>query len=143
MPSIAVLAGTSLALSLPAGLSSLSAHGPHGFTEILYAFTSCANNNGSAFAGLNANTPFYNIALGMAMLIGRFLVIIPVMVIAGSLAAKKITAVSSGTFSTTNGTFAILLLGVLIIVAGLTFFPALTLGPILEHLLLIKNQILF
>ena len=143
LPPIAILVGTSLALSLPIGLSSLSTQGPHGFTEVLYAFTSCANNNGSAFAGLNANTSFYNFWLGIVMLIGRFLVIIPVMVIAGSLAAKRITAVSSGTFSTMNTTFAVLLLGVILIVAGLTFFPALALGPILEHLLLISHKILF
>lgn len=143
MPSIAILAGTSLALSLHAGLSGLSAAGPHGFSEVLYAFTSCAANNGSAFAGLNANTMFYNLMLGFTMLIGRFLVIIPALVIAGSLAAKKITPSTSGTFSTSNMTFAILLLGVIIIVAGLTFFPALALGPIIEHLLFVRHMVLF
>jgi K+-transporting ATPase ATPase A chain len=125
------------------GLSSITSAGPHGFSEILYAFTSCGANNGSAFAGLNANTPFYNLILGVTMLIGRFAVIIPCLMIAGSFAGKKTVAVSPGTFPTNNLTFASLLLGVILIVAGLTFFPALALGPILDHLLLFHHQILF
>jgi K+-transporting ATPase ATPase A chain len=105
-------------------------------SEILYAFTSAAGNNGSAFAGLNANTIFYNLTLGIGMIIGRFGVIIPVMAIAGSMAGKKITPVSAGTFRTDNALFIGLLLAVILIVGGLTFFPALSLGPIIEHLLL-------
>ena len=139
IPSITILLGTSLALQLPAGLASLSTHGAHGFSEILYAFTSAAGNNGSAFAGLNANTAFYNLILGIVMLIGRFGVIIPCLVIAGSIANKKIIPASTGTFSTTNLTFAVLLLGVIIIVGGLTFFPALVLGPVTEHILLMRG----
>lgn len=143
IPSIVILLGTSLALQTTAGLASLSSHGPHGFTEILYAFTSAAGNNGSAFAGLNANTLFYNLVLGTVMLMGRFGVIIPCLVIAGSLSEKKRIPVSSGTFSTTNMTFAILLLGVILIVGGLTFFPALVLGPVMEHMAMIQNHLLF
>jgi potassium-transporting ATPase potassium-binding subunit len=105
-------------------------------SEILYAFSSAAGNNGSAFAGLNANTVFYNLTLGIVMLIGRFGVIIPVLAIAGSLGRKKITPVSSGTFRTDNWLFITLLIGIILIVGGLTFFPALSLGPIIEHLLL-------
>ncbi len=142
-PGICILVGTSLAVILPIGLSSITSAGPHGFDEILYAFSSAAGNNGSAFAGLNANTPFYNIALGVAMLVGRFGVIIPALMIAGSFAGKKTIAVSSGTFPTNNGVFAVLLFSVILIVAGLTFFPALALGPILDHLLLFHHQILF
>lgn len=138
IPSIAILLGTSLAIKMPAGLSSLSSHGPHGFSEILYAFSSAAGNNGSAFAGLNANTLFYNLALGIVMLIGRFGVIIPCVIIAGSLSVKKIIPISKGTFSTTNITFAALLLGVILIVGGLTFFPALVLGPVMEHMGMIQ-----
>ncbi len=107
--------------------------GAHGFSEILYAYTSATGNNGSAFAGLTANTPHYDLTLGLAMLIGRFLMIIPLLAIAGSMAAKKSVPVSAGTFATDNGTFVILLVGVVIIVGALTFFPALSLGPIVEH----------
>ena len=142
-PGICILVGTSLAVMLPIGLSSITSPGPHGFDEILYAFSSAAGNNGSAFAGLNANTPFYNIALGITMLIGRFGVIIPALMVAGSFASKKTVAVSSGTFPTNNMVFAVLLFSVIIIVAGLTFFPALALGPILDHLLLFHHQVLF
>jgi potassium-transporting ATPase potassium-binding subunit len=119
-----------------AGLSSLNNTGPHGFSEILYAYTSAAANNGSAFAGLNANTLFYNLTLGLVMLIGRFGVIIPVLAIAGSLSKKKITPLSSGTFRTDNGLFIGLLITVILIVGGLTHFPALALGPVMEHLLM-------
>lgn len=118
------------------GLSSLNNSGPHGFSEIFYAFTSAAGNNGSAFAGLNANTVFYNLLLGLAMLIGRFGVIIPMLAIAGSLAGKNITPASAGTFRTDNWLFAFLLIAVILIVGGLTYFPALSLGPIVEHLLM-------
>jgi potassium-transporting ATPase potassium-binding subunit len=124
------------------GLSSLNNAGPHGFSEILYAFTSAAANNGSAFAGLNANTLFYNITLAVAMLIGRFGVIVPVLAIAGSLAKKKITPLSAGTFRTDNWLFIGLLISVILIVGGLTHFPALSLGPVVEHLLM-NNGITF
>ncbi|MDP4224248.1 MAG: potassium-transporting ATPase subunit KdpA [Bacteroidota bacterium] len=123
------------AVSKP-GLSGLNNPGPHGFSEILYAFTSGAGNNGSAFAGLNANTVFYNTTLGIDMLIGRFGVIVPVLAIAGSLAGKKFTPPSSGTFHTDNWLFIALLIGVILIVGGLTHFPSLALGPVVEHLLM-------
>lgn len=113
---------------------NLNNPGPRGFTEILYAFTSATGNNGSAFAGLTANTPIYNTMLGLAMLIGRFLVIIPVLAIAGHMARKKVAPVSAGTFPTDSATFTMLLVGVVLIVGALTFFPALALGPIVEHL---------
>jgi len=105
----------------------------HGLSEVLYAFTSAANNNGSAFAGLSANTPFYNTLLAAAMWFGRFGVIVPVLAIAGSLAAKKIVPASAGTFPTNGPLFVGLLVGVILIVGGLTFFPALALGPLVEH----------
>jgi potassium-transporting ATPase potassium-binding subunit len=126
------------AVSKP-GLSSLNNPGPHGFSEILYAFTSGAGNNGSAFAGLNANTVFYNTTLGIDMLIGRFGVIVPVLAIAGSLAGKKFTPASSGTFHTDNWLFISLLIGVILIIGGLTHFPSLALGPIIEHFLLMHG----
>lgn len=137
-PSFVILLFTAWAAVSSAGISSLNNSGPHGFSEILYAYSSAAGNNGSAFAGLNANTLFYNLTLGFGMLIGRFGVIIPVLAIAGNMAKKKITPPSSGTFHTDNGLFAGLLIAVIIIVGGLTFFPALSLGPIVEHLLLMK-----
>ena len=118
------------------GLSSLSNHGPHGLSQILYAYTSAVGNNGSAFAGLNANTHWYLITQGIAMLGGRFLMIVPMLAVAGNLATKKIAPPSLGTFPVTSSLFTILLVGVILIVGALTFFPALSLGPILEHLLL-------
>ena len=114
--------------------------GPHGFSEILYAFTSATGNNGSAFAGLTANTMFYNATLGLAMFIGRFLMIVPMLAIAGSLAAKKIVPPSAGTFPTDGGLFVGLLIGVILIVGGLTYFPALALGPIVEHLAMLAAR---
>ncbi|MGO4211764.1 potassium-transporting ATPase subunit KdpA [Terriglobus sp. 2YAB30_2] len=122
------------------GLSSLANHGPHGLSEILYAYTSATGNNGSAFAGLNANTHWYNYTLGIAMFFGRFMMIIPMLAIAGNLAGKKIVPASSGTFPVTTPLFTILLTAVIVIVGALTFFPALSLGPILEHLLLGAGQ---
>ncbi|HMA81468.1 MAG TPA: potassium-transporting ATPase subunit KdpA [Candidatus Binatia bacterium] len=119
----------------PYGLSSLNNAGPHGLTEILYAFSSAAGNNGSAFAGLNANTPWYNVSQGLTMLAGRFLMIVPVLAIAGSLVGKKVVPESLGTFPTDGALFVVLLIGVIIIVGALTFFPALALGPIVEHFL--------
>jgi K+-transporting ATPase ATPase A chain len=118
---------------VPYGLSSLNNSGPHGLSEILYAFTSSAGNNGSAFAGLNANTPWYNASLGVTMLAGRFLMIVPALAIAGSLVNKKIVPPSAGTFPTNGALFVVLLIGVIVIVGALTFFPALALGPVVEH----------
>ena len=135
-PSAAMLILSGASAVLPFGLSSLANSGPHGLSEIMYAFASGVGNNGSAFAGLNANTPWYNVTLGIAMLIGRFGVLLPVLAIAGSMAAKKISPPSGGTFATDTPIFGILLVGVIIIVGALTFFPALSLGPIIEHLLM-------
>jgi K+-transporting ATPase ATPase A chain len=118
------------------GTSSISNPGPHGLTQILYAFVSAAGNNGSAFGGLSANTPWYNAALGIAMLAGRFLFIVPMLAVAGNLAGKKRVPPSPGTFPVTTPLFAVLLVSVVLIVGALTFFPALSLGPILEHLML-------
>jgi len=127
-----VLGGCAWAVVTPYGLSSLGNSGPHGLTEILYAFSSGAGNNGSAFAGLNANTPFYNVALGVVMLCGRFLMIVPVLGIAGSMIGKKVVPPGPGTFPTNGALFAGLLVGVIVIVGALTFFPALCLGPVVE-----------
>ncbi len=134
---LSILTLTAITLLMPTlGLSSLNNAGPHGLSEILYAFTSATGNNGSAFAGLNANTHWYNLSLAAAMLIGRFLMIVPMLAIAGSLASKKLVPPSQGTFPVHTPLFTILLVGVIIIVGALTFFPVLSLGPILEHLLL-------
>jgi K+-transporting ATPase ATPase A chain len=141
-PGFVILIFTAWASVSSAGLSGLNNSGPHGFSEILYAFSSAAGNNGSAFAGLNANTLFYNLTLGIGMLIGRFGVIIPVLAIAGNMVKKKVTPPSAGTFRTDNLLFISLLIGVILIVGGLTFFPALSLGPIIEHLLM-NNGISF
>lgn len=141
-PSFVILFFSAWASVSNFGLSSLNNNGAHGLSEILYAFSSAAGNNGSAFAGLNANTVFYNLTLGIGMLIGRFGVIIPVLAIAGNMSEKKITPVSSGTFHTDNWLFIGLLIAVILIVGGLTFFPALSLGPIVEQLLM-NNGITF
>jgi len=134
---IVILGFSAIAVLSPSfGTSSLSNHGPHGLSQILYAYSSAAGNNGSAFAGLNANTHWYNATLAVSMLAGRFLMIVPMLAIAGSLAAKKVAPPSLGTFPVDNGLFSVLLTGVIVIVGALTFFPALSLGPILEHLLL-------
>jgi K+-transporting ATPase ATPase A chain len=130
----ATLGLTALAIVLPAGLIGRQAMGPHGLSEILYAYTSAAATNGSAFAGLNANTPFYNVTLAIGMVIGRFAVIIPVLAIAGALAAKTRAAPSAGTMPTDNGLFLGLMIGVILILGGLCYFPALTLAPILERM---------
>jgi potassium-transporting ATPase potassium-binding subunit len=131
---LSILGFTALACVTKLGLAGPFHAGPHGFSEILYAFSSATGNNGSAFAGLSANTVFYNTTLGFAMLVGRFLFIVPMMAVAGSLAAKKIVPASGGTFPTHGALFVGLLVGVILIVGGLTFFPALSLGPIVEHL---------
>ncbi len=125
----------------PYGVSSLNNAGPHGLSEILYAYTSAAGNNGSAFAGLNANTLWYNVTLGLSMLMGRFLMMVPVMAIAGSLVAKKVVPPSLGTFPTDGTIFVVLLVGVVIIVGALTFFPALALGPIVEHFVALAGKV--
>ena len=140
LPSAAVLIFSAISLVTSSGLASLSNAGPHGLSEILYAFASPANNNGSAFAGLNALTPHYTILTSIAMLIGRFGVIIPVMALAGSLSGKKYTPPSVGTFPTEGYLFVILLIAVVIIVGALTFFPALTLGPVMEHFLMLNGR---
>lgn len=137
MPLI-VLTGTAITVVLDAGKAGIANGGPHGFSEILYAFSSAGNNNGSAFAGLSANTPFYNIALGIVMLFGRFWVALPILAIAGSLGSKKLIPTSQGTLPTHTPLFVSLLVGVVIIVGALTFIPALALGPIVEHLQLFK-----
>ncbi|EKR73809.1 potassium-transporting ATPase subunit KdpA [Leptospira noguchii] len=140
LPSTVILLFTAISVSIPDALSSLANRGPHGLSEILYAFSSGAGNNGSAFAGLNANTTYYNVMISIAMILGRFGVILPVLAIAGSFAEKKRSEiVSEGSFSTEGGIFYVLLLSVIIIVGALTFFPVLTIGPILEHFIMFKN----
>jgi potassium-transporting ATPase potassium-binding subunit len=131
-----VLGFTGLAMALPAGLSAISNAGPHGLTEVLYSYTSANGNNGSAFAGLGSNTPFYNWTLGMVMLIGRFAEVIPVLALAGSLVRKRVVPAGLGTFPTTGPLFVGLMIGVILIVGALTYFPAYSLGPIVEHLLM-------
>jgi potassium-transporting ATPase potassium-binding subunit len=122
-------------------VTSLGNNGPHGFSEILYAYSSGAGNNGSAFAGISADTPWYNLTIGLDMLIGRFLFIIPALAIAGSLAAKKLVPITSGTLPTNGGLFVVLLIGTVVIVGALTYFPALSLGPIVEHFLLVGGHL--
>lgn len=131
---LSILGFTAVATVVDAGLAGPANQGPHGFSEILYAYTSGTGNNGSAFAGLSANTLFYNTTIGVAMFVGRFLMIVPMLAIAGSLAAKKIVPASAGTFPTHGPVFVGLVVGVILIVGGLTFFPALALGPLVEHL---------
>ena len=130
---LSIFGFTAIAVVVQPGLAGLANAGPHGFSEALYAYTSATGNNGSAFAGLSANTLFYNTTLGVAMFVGRFLMIVPMMAIAGSLAAKKIVPASAGTFPTHGGLFVGLLVGVILIVGGLTYFPAVSLGPVTEH----------
>jgi K+-transporting ATPase ATPase A chain len=130
---LVMLGFTALAVVLPGPLAAISAAGPHGFTEALYAYVSGAANNGSAFAGLNANTPYWNTTLGIDMIIGRFFVMIPALALAGAMAAKKVVPPSAGTFPTHGPLFVGLVIGVILIVGGLTFFPSLALGPIVEH----------
>ena len=133
---VLVLAGTAVAVLADAGKDGVANPGAHGFSEVLYAFTSAGNNNGSAFAGLSANTPFYNLVLGLAMWFGRFGVIVPVLAIAGSLAAKKRMAVTAGTLPTHGPLFVALLIGTVLLVGLLNYVPALALGPVIEHLML-------
>jgi len=134
VPPMVVLLGTAIAVMADAGRAGIANPGTHGFSEILYALSSTGNNNGSAFAGLSANSPFYNTLLGFAMLFSRFWLIVPVMAIAGSLAAKKRIPTGAGTLPTHTPLFVMLLIGTVIVVGALTFLPALALGPIVEHL---------
>lgn len=136
-----ILGLTAVAVVTPSAVASIANPGPHGFSEVLYAYSSQTGNNGSAFAGLTGNTPFYNLTGGVAMLVGRFFVIIPAMAMAGSLAAKKTLPASTGTLPTTGGLFVGLLVGVILIIGGLTFFPALALGPIVEHIAMQANTL--
>ncbi len=135
-----ILGFSAVAIIKPFGASSISNPGPHGLSQILYAYTSSAGNNGSAFAGLNVNTMWYNTSTGVAQLLGRFFMIIPVLAIAGSLAKKKVVPESAGTFPVTGGLFTTLLVSTILVVGALTFFPALSLGPILEHLLMAAGK---
>jgi K+-transporting ATPase ATPase A chain len=123
------------------GLAGLNNSGPHGLSEIIYAFSSANANNGSAFAGLSANTPWYNTTIGLAMLIGRFLMIVPIMAMAGSLAQKKIVPLSAGTFPVSGVTFVVLLLGTVLLVGALNYLPCLTLGPIIEHFQMLGGKL--
>ncbi|MBB1089884.1 potassium-transporting ATPase subunit KdpA [Rhodopseudomonas palustris] len=135
------LGWTAVAVVMPSAVASMANAGPHGFTEVLYAFTSATGNNGSAFGGLSANTMFYNLTLACSMLVGRFFMIIPAMALAGSLAAKRSIPPSAGTLPTTGPLFVGLVVGVILIIGGLTFFPALALGPIVEHLSMSANTL--
>lgn len=139
-PPMMVLLGTALAVSVSAGTVAVLNPGAHGFSEILYAFSSASNNNGSAFAGLSVNTPFYNYALGVAMFVGRYMLAIPVLALAGSLAAKKKIEAGNGTMATDNWLFVALLIGVVMIFGGLTFVPSLALGPVVEQLQMIFER---
>jgi K+-transporting ATPase ATPase A chain len=138
--SLTILVFTGIAVVAKFGTSSIANPGPHGFSEILYAYTSSVGNNGSAFGGLNANTRWYNVSTAFAMLLGRFFVVIPILAIAGNLARKKMAPASLGTFPVTGPLFTILLVSTILIVGALTFFPALSLGPILEHLLMLAGK---
>src|SRR5579862_3024 len=138
---LSILGFSAIATVLPAGLAGPANAGPHGYSEILYAYTSATGNNGSAFAGISANTMFYNVTIGFAMLIGRFLMIVPMLAVAGSLAEKNILAPSAGTFPTDGALFVGLVIGVILIVGGLTYFPALALGPIVEHFAMLAHNL--
>jgi K+-transporting ATPase ATPase A chain len=139
IPSVAILIGSAIAAATEAGTSSIANPGPHGLSEILYAFASGAANNGSAFGGLTVNTLFYDLMLALAMLLGRFGVILPVLAIAGSMAGKKVSPAGPGTFCTIGSLFVVLLAGVVLVVGALTFLPALALGPIVEHLIMLQG----
>jgi len=140
LPNACIKIGSAIAAVTPVALASLNNAGPHGLSEILYAFSSFAGNNGSAFAGLNANTVFYNVIGGVMMLLGRFGVLIPALAIAGNMAVKKVAPPSSGTFTTDTPIFVVLLVSVIIIVCVLAFMPALCLGPLVEHYLMLAGH---
>jgi K+-transporting ATPase ATPase A chain len=135
-PALTVLVGTAIAAATPAGRAGVLNPGPHGFSEMLYAFSSAGNNNGSAFAGLTANSLFYDTALGLAMLVGRYWPIVPMLALAGALARKKTVAAGPGTLPTHTPLFVALVIGTVLLVGGLTFLPSLALGPIVEHFML-------
>jgi K+-transporting ATPase ATPase A chain len=141
LPSACILIGAAIASVTKVGASSILNPGPHGLSEILYAFASAAGNNGSAFAGLNGNTLFYNLGLAFNMFVGRYGVLIPVLAIAGTMVKKKIVPPGPGTFQTTGPFFAVVLAAVVLIVGALTFFPALALGPLVEHLLMWSGRV--
>jgi len=143
VPVFTILGFTAWAAVSSYGLSSLNNTGPHGFSEIMYAYSSGAGNNGSAFAGLNANTYWYDTTIGIAMLLGRFFMIVPVMALAGNLAKKKPVPASGGSFPVSGPIFATLLAGTVLIVGALTFFPALSLGPIVEHFIMTHSNVVF
>jgi len=136
-----ILGLTAWAAVAPYGTSSLNNAGPHGLSEMMYAYSSQAGNNGSAFAGLSGNTRFWNVTGGLDMLIGRFLMIVPALAIAGSMIGKKVVPVGPGTFPTSGATFTVLLVAVILIVGALTFFPALSLGPVLEHFAALAGKV--
>jgi K+-transporting ATPase ATPase A chain len=138
---LVVLAFAGWSAVVPYGLSSLNNAGPHGLSEILYAFTSATGNNGSAFAGISANTPWYNTTLALAMLVGRFWMIVPALALAGALAGKKTVPPGPGTLPTNGPIFVVLLIGVIVIVGALTFFPVLSLGPIVEHFTALAGKV--
>jgi K+-transporting ATPase ATPase A chain len=138
---LTILGFTAWACRSQWGLAGLNNQGPHGLSEMLYAYSSAVGNNGSAFAGLNANTPWYDTTLGIAMLFGRFLMIVPILAMAGSLAQKKLVPASAGTFPVSGGTFIILLLGTVLLVGALNFLPVLTLGPVVEHFLMLQGKL--
>jgi K+-transporting ATPase ATPase A chain len=140
LPPLVVLVGTAISALAEPGKAGVANPGAHGFSEILYAFSSAGNNNGSAFAGLSANTPFYNTALGFAMLLARYWLLVPVLAIAGSIAAKKTVPIGPGTLPTHGPLFVVLLVGVVLIVGALTFVPALALGPVVEHLQMLATR---
>lgn len=140
LPCAVVLVGTAIACVVPAGTSSVSNPGPHGFSQILYAFSSAGNNNGSAFAGLAANTPFYNVALGIAMFLARYWLIVPVLAVAGAMSRKSAAAATEGTLPTHTPTFVLMLVAVVVIVGALTFVPSLALGPVAEHVQLFAHR---
>jgi K+-transporting ATPase ATPase A chain len=137
IPVLLALVGTAVAVMTQAGQAGPSNPGPHGLSQILYCYSSTANNNGSAFAGLNANSTFYNLSTGLVMLCGRFLFKVPVLAIAGALAAKKYVPISAGSLNTHGPMFVVLLISVVLVVGALSFIPALALGPIAEHLIMI------
>jgi K+-transporting ATPase ATPase A chain len=137
LPPVILLCFLAVALAVPSGLAGLRNPSAHGLSEVLYAYTSAVGNNGSAFAGLSANTPFYNLTLGLAMLVGRFATLLPGLAIGASVARKKTAPVGVATFPTTGLLFVVVLVGVILLVGALTYFPAFSLGPILEHLRLV------
>jgi K+-transporting ATPase ATPase A chain len=138
---LSILGWTALATVVPPGLAGIANTGPHGFSEILYAFTSGTGNNGSAFAGISANTFYYNTTIAGAMLMGRFIFVIPLLAVAGSLAQKKLLAPSAGTFPTNRPLFVGLLVGVVLIIGGLTYFPAISLGPAVEQVVMNQGKL--